>query len=159
MTNTRRIIFIILTIIWMVVIFAFSAKDADESGRTSSIVGLTIGKLVIVEFDQLPVEEQLAFAEKVDYPIRKTAHALEYMVLGLFITGSIYSSRLSRIVVFLISWALTTLYAASDEFHQLFVPGRSGEIRDVCIDSVGAIAGVLIGILILSRLSARKVKK
>jgi len=80
-------------------------------------------------------------------------------VLGLFITGAIYSSRLSRIVVFLISWALTTLYAASDEFHQLFVPGRSGEIRDVCIDSVGAIAGVLIGILILSRLSARKVKK
>ena len=140
----------------MVVIFSFSAKDADESGKASGTVGITIGKLVIVEFDKLPVEEQLAFAEKVDYPIRKTAHALEYMVLGLLITGSIYSSRLSRIVVFLISWALTTLYAASDEFHQLFVPGRSGEIRDVCIDSVGAIAGVLIGILVLSRLSARK---
>ncbi len=156
MTNTRRIIFIILTIIWMVVIFSFSAKDADESGRASNTVGLTIGRIFVTEFEKMPEDMQLAFAEKVDYPIRKTAHALEYMVLGLLITGSIYSSRLSRIVVFLISWALTTLYATSDEFHQLFVPGRSGEIRDVCIDSVGAIAGVLIGILILSRLSARK---
>lgn len=45
----------------------------------------------------------------------------------------------------LISWAFGTLYAVTDEFHQMFVPGRSCEIRDMCIDSCGVATGVLIG--------------
>ena len=42
------------------------------------------------------------------------------------------------------------LYAASDEFHQLFVPGRSGQITDVLIDSGGLLAGILLVVLIKS---------
>ncbi|MDY6314114.1 MAG: VanZ family protein, partial [Clostridia bacterium] len=49
-----------------------------------------------------------------------------------------------------ISLLCSALYAASDEFHQLFVPGRSGEFRDVCLDSAGALTGILIFILIWS---------
>jgi VanZ family protein len=41
------------------------------------------------------------------------------------------------------------LYAASDEFHQLFVPGRSGEVKDVLIDSAGAVTGALLFYLAL----------
>ncbi|HJA34824.1 MAG TPA: VanZ family protein [Candidatus Mediterraneibacter merdigallinarum] len=41
-------------------------------------------------------------------------------------------------------WLTAALYAATDEVHQLFVPGRSGQISDVILDSAGALAGVLV---------------
>ena len=46
------------------------------------------------------------------------------------------------------AWIAGTLYAASDEFHQLFVEGRTCAFRDVCIDSAGAAAGILIASII-----------
>ena len=57
--------------------------------------------------------------------------------------------------VMLISWLCGTLYAMTDEFHQLFVPGRSGEIRDVCLDSAGVLVGVFIGRLLWTALRRR----
>ena len=42
------------------------------------------------------------------------------------------------------AWVVGTLYAASDEIHQLFVPGRSGQLRDVFLDSAGVAAGILL---------------
>lgn len=50
-------------------------------------------------------------------------------------------SKLYRIVL---PWAIGTIYAISDEVHQLFVEGRSCELRDMLIDSAGVIAGVLL---------------
>lgn len=147
--NMRRRIFIMLTIIWMIVIFAFSAKDADESDHASYEVGLTIGRIFIVDFEKQPVEEQLAFAASVDHPVRKTAHVLEYAVLGFLVMGAIYGLSIKWYIQCLIAWALATLYATTDEIHQLFVPGRSGEFKDVCIDSAGVLLGVLIGMGIL----------
>ncbi|MCR4611275.1 MAG: VanZ family protein [Lachnospiraceae bacterium] len=152
----RRKIFIVLTIIWMVVIFTFSAKNADESGQDSYMLGHMIGKIVITDFEDLPAEEQLAFAEKIDYPIRKAAHVTEYAILGFFVMGAIYSSRMRWYIQALIAWTIATLYAASDEFHQRFVPGRSGEFKDVCIDSCGVVIGVVIGLLIFMNFYKKK---
>ena len=42
------------------------------------------------------------------------------------------------------AWIFTTAYAASDEFHQLFVTGRSAQVRDVLIDSCGALCGLAL---------------
>ena len=61
---------------------------------------------------------------------------------------------------------LTMLYACSDEFHQLFVAGRSGRISDVLIDSAGAVLGMAAFMLVESivfalcrRRRARKVAR
>ena len=43
----------------------------------------------------------------------------------------------------------------TDEIHQLFISGRSGEIRDVCIDSLGVITGIIILLIILIRRERR----
>ena len=44
----------------------------------------------------------------------------------------------------LAAWIAGTLYAATDDLHQLFVEGRSCEFRDVCIDSAGVVLGITI---------------
>lgn len=146
MKNVWFWIFMVLTIAWMTVIFMFSAKDADTSTVTSYKVGRTIGRLFVPGFEQMPEDEQTAFAARIDKPVRKTAHACEYAVLGFLAMGTFigYDTERyykSRKTLFLISAALCILYAVSDEVHQYFVPGRACRFMDMCIDSAGVLVG------------------
>ena len=154
------IIWLIFTLVWMVVIFSFSAREADESAAMSHSVGKMIGRLVIPEYKSWSEDKQEQFAEKIDFPVRKCAHASEYAVLGVLILGTAYSfSEDQKKKTVLLSWGLATLYAATDEFHQLFVPGRSCQFRDVCIDSAGALTGVLLFSLIKHKIEKSSEKK
>lgn len=146
--DKRKTIFICLSLVWMGVIFAFSSRDGDESTRDSNEVGYFIGRLVISDFEDKTPEEQLSFAEKIDHGVRKTAHATEYAVLAMLLCGVFLAVDDRR--KWYLSWIIATMYAATDEFHQIFVPGRDGNVVDVCIDSAGALAGCIIIICILN---------
>ena len=77
--------------------------------------------------------------EKLATPVRKGAHITEYIILhGAVLFGLYYGNEEMRGMRWL-KWAfaMTVFYAATDEFHQLFVPGRAGRIIDVWIDSLG----------------------
>ena len=58
-----------------------------------------------------------------------------------------------------LSWAGCTLYAATDEIHQLFVAGRTGKWQDVLLDSSGALAGLLLAMFMLWLIRRRRAKK
>ena len=163
--NVRRKVFLVLTILWMVLIFAFSARPAEISSEDSRSIGLLIGELFIPGFEEQSAEAQNKFAKKVDHPVRKAAHASEYAVLGLLTAGAYMAGgaadagngsdkkktnirnskkRTSISRGILIPWVISTAYAATDEMHQLFVPGRSGQVSDVLLDSAGAMAGLAV---------------
>ncbi len=165
----RNLIFLILAVIWMGVIFLQSAKVADDSAAESGGLILFIGEHFVPGFEEWPVEKQQAFVESYDHPVRKGAHMAEYALLSMLLVGALYGAG-SRAVgdtprtvgdvsrasgspldrsVFAISWFIATVYAVTDEFHQTFVPGRSGEVRDVCFDSAGALMGVFLAISII----------
>lgn len=124
----RRKIFAVAALLWMIVIFSFSAKVAEDSEEMSRSVGMLIGKAVIKEYKEWPGKRQAAFAAKIDYPVRKAAHASEYALLGILLTGAIMDIRKPWKRQLLACFLIGAAYAASDEFHQLFVPGRSGQI-------------------------------
>ena len=154
------IIWLILMLIWMTVIFSFSARKADESAAMSHSVGKEIGELVIPGFGSWPEDKQEQFAEKIDFPVRKCAHASEYAVLGVLMLGTAYSfaedqGKKNR----LLCWCAGTAYAATDEIHQLFVPGRSCQFRDVCIDSAGILTGIVLFSLIKHQIAKYNEKK
>jgi VanZ family protein len=71
-----------------------------------------------------------------DLVLRKIAHAAEYAILGALLARALGRPG--------VAFALGALYAASDEVHQLFVPGRTGSPVDVAIDALGVLAGVLL---------------
>ena len=142
--SVKKRIFLVLAIVWMVVIFALSARTAEQSTGDSRRTGHMIGQIFVPGFDEWSTKEQEAFAEKVDHPVRKTAHATEYAILGLLIAGAYIERGTSIRKGILIPWGAATLYAATDEIHQLFVPGRSGQVSDVMLDSAGVLAGVLV---------------
>lgn len=142
----------IVAIVWMCVIFAFSAQTSEESGAVSEgfsyrIVNTT-GKLLHLDIDAERVRE---IANSIEHFVRKGAHMTEYAVLAILLYVWLGRWRLSRIKAAGIAAVLAVLYACSDEFHQLFVAGRSGRVNDVLIDSAGAILGLAL-FLFISRL-------
>ena len=85
--------------------------------------------------------------------VRKSAHFLEYCLLGAsaFSVISVFfpaKSLFGYLFAGFLSWTGGTLYAVTDEIHQRFVSGRSGELRDVAIDAAGVFVGILIFMLI-----------
>ena len=145
--SKRKLIFGILSVLFACLIFAFSARNGEESTEDSYEVGMVFGTIVHHDFPSCPEEEQLAFASKVDHPIRKTAHATEYAVFAMLLVGAWYDRKRKTIYNGCIPWIVSTAYAATDEFHQLFVPGRSGQVSDVLLDSFGSAVGITVLLL------------
>lgn len=141
----RRRIFKLFTVTWMCIIFIFSSQDAGESTKTSNFAGNFLGKIFYENYDELNDNEKLQLIEAIEHPVRKVAHFVEFALLGFFIFGSIIDEEKSKMAKFIfISWLVGTIYAVSDEIHQLFVPGRSGMFTDVLIDSGGVLVGILL---------------
>lgn len=150
-----------LAVSWMIMIFGFSATEGNESSETSHWVGRAIGRVFVSGFSEMSVEEQNEWADRIDYPIRKAAHASEYAVLAILIFFALEETFADKgkYLRYLTSLLLTALYAGSDEFHQLFVPGRAGTLFDVGVDTMGATVGLFILWLIRRWILRRREKK
>lgn len=145
----------ILLILWMAVIFLFSAQNAAESSQTSQSVSYRIAKWQDRLLGQEKTEEELLIqAEKMQLVIRKGAHMSEYALLAILFLAHLGCYSFSRRKTILLALALAVCYAATDEFHQLFVPGRAGRFTDVCIDSIGSLAGIFFYSIIVLRRKA-----
>ena len=150
----RLLIHAAITALIMVFIFYQSSLPAilssEMSGHLERIVAWILGKP----------------SESVTFAVRKAAHVTEFTALGISLfytvrdflewrsgttynavpqdrqtTQMIQTEKLHRIVL---PWVIGTIYAVSDEVHQLFVEGRSCEVRDMLLDSAGVAAGVLL---------------
>ncbi|MBE6845628.1 MAG: VanZ family protein [Ruminococcus sp.] len=131
---------------WMTMIFMFSAQQADESLKTSGGFSEIFAKLFYSEYENLSSLEQTEIINKCQFFVRKAAHFSIYGVLGIL---TVIACKLSDIKHYQVIAALICLlYAASDELHQKFVEGRSGELRDVIIDFSGSLTGIFFTICI-----------
>lgn len=143
--NMKKKYLWIAVVLWMTAIFAFSARPADLSAKDSRTVGYLVGSIFVPGFENLSAMEQMELVERIDYPVRKISHGTEYAVLAILLFLAWGEGNGRRIT----AWGGASLYAASDEFHQLFVSGRSGQITDVMIDSLGAAVGVVFACIAL----------
>jgi len=94
--------------------------------------------LAIFGFSSIPSKVMPNFG-LIDYLVKKGGHALGYGLLSLTYLRGINGGRDSVALRFFpLAWVLATLYSATDEFHQSFIPGRHADLMDVLIDSAGA---------------------
>ena len=86
------------------------------------------------------------------------AHFTIYATLGLsvFSMFKMLIEKIKPVYTVIISTLFCLLYAISDEIHQTFVPGRSGQISDVILDTSGALLGIITAFLIIKLLRRRK---
>ena len=140
-----RIVIIILILCWMNLVFGFSAQDSDDSSNLSTWVASWFTKDVEVQ-------------SKIEPYIRKLAHYSEYAIGGTLFFSLIATFKINEFKQIIFAIIMGIIYAITDEIHQLFVPGRSGQIKDVFIDSLGVITGVLVMKLIIILLGKLIVK-
>ena len=153
-----RIILIILLIMTFFYIFNFSSQDSEKSGNLSRTITVNVTKNIkkIQELDKFKKNEILNTIEKI---IRKLAHFTEYTFLGMLLMSLMNTYNLKQKNRFLFGIGIGFIYACSDEFHQLFVPGRTAKFTDVLIDTSGVCVGCLIIFLILLIIKKYKTKK
>lgn len=141
--------FLGLALCLMVIIFCLSSQNAEASSDTSGGLIRFIMGVFAPKFEELSATEQENLVASFQFFTRKSAHAGAYMLLSFLLSAA--GLQLEGIKPFLrvaFGWLIAVLYSISDEIHQLFIPGRSGELRDVFIDSCGAAVGTLVVFLI-----------
>src|SRR5690625_1399434 len=122
----KKLIAWLLVAIWMGVIFYLSHQSGVNSSKLSSGLLKFIIQIFTILFPSNLNVESLHFL------IRKGAHLFAYLLLGLLVINALYEKN-NKTVEFLVALSICVIYAITDEVHQLFVPGRSGEITDVII--------------------------
>lgn len=133
----------------MIIIFLLSNQKAQESKQLSnSFMTKTIIKIYEVGHGKITEEKKTEIQENYAFIVRKTAHFTIYLILGLLVS-IVFTEKCSNLKEIIIYGVLICMtYAISDEIHQMFVSGRSGEIRDVLVDTCGSTIGIILNIII-----------
>jgi VanZ family protein len=141
----RRLLSRYVPLVAWLAFISFASSDTFSAGNTSRI----IGPLILWLFPNTSPESLAA----VQLVTRKLAHFTEYAILGLLAARAFRTS--SHITIrrrwFWISLGLIVVYALLDEYHQTFVPSRTGSVFDSLID----MAGGLTALVVVSRKAAK----
>ena len=140
--NKKKLFYFLLVIIWMLIVFIFSNQPDIESSNTSSrftefIINVLVG-------NRVNIEEKAQLIKNFHPILRKFAHFSLYTIGGALIFNYVNTYNINNKKKIAFSIGLGVFYAALDEFHQIFISGRSGQISDVFIDSLGICVGVII---------------
>lgn len=139
----------IIAIICCIIIFSFSAVPATASTKQSK--GLTYNVIKLLNGNKLTEKELVKLTKRVNPVIRKIAHFSIYMILAIFtymfieelnIKSKSEKERLRKNIIYTCIFCI--IYAVFDEIHQIYVPGRTGKVIDVIIDTLGACTGITI---------------
>lgn len=123
-----RLQYVVLTVIWLGLIYYFSSQGASRSQNQSLFITNIVS--IVFRFENSEILHGI---------IRKCAHAFEYFVLGFLLYNCVKDKRWMMICIL-----LCFFFAGMDEFHQLFVPLRHGSILDVCLDGFSSFCSILL---------------
>ena len=143
--RTHKFFLPALLIFQMIFIFTMSSFGHTSSDAQSNL----FVDFIAQNFPHVRhgLENNLISLSTLIFLVRKTAHFTEYAILGsLFFLNlkSWQKSKSSTSMNILLSLIFSSLYACTDELHQIFVPGRSAQFRDILIDTLGASFGATI---------------
>ena len=132
----------ILVLICMLSIFYLSNMNSNESNNKSKT---TITKVIDKTTTITNKDKENQLVEDINPYLRKCAHASIYFILSilLLISLSITINKKTSII-YLINLIICITYAITDEYHQTFISGRTGQITDVLIDTLGSILGIIL---------------
>ena len=151
----KKIILGLLIIVWMATIFIFSSQGSKKSkGTSTNAIEFIVDKFY--DTSNMTEKEKAEKIENLQRPIRKLAHFSIYTIGGAITMVFVNRLKLDNKKKILYSFTFCLIYALTDEIHQYFVPGRSCEVLDVAIDSVGALLGILITYSIIKFISKKQ---
>lgn len=156
--NVIRFILVLLLILTFGMIFNFSNQDSEKSGSTSQKVTEAITK-DIKSIQKLNKNEKAKIIDKIEDVIRKIAHFSLYALVGFLLMSLFSTYNINEKNKIIYTVIIGAIYAISDEFHQSFISGRSGQVSDVLLDTLGVTVGGLFILLIIKIVNKFKKNK
>lgn len=155
MKNHAKYLALAFTLAIMALIFYFSAQPGETSYQLSKVVADTMQNSKVSA-----ITPRWFSAQNFNANIRKWAHVYIYCALGvsMAVTVHLWTKHITLGHQALLSAAVCTLYAASDELHQYFVPGRAMLLTDVGIDAFGFLPCIAVTFGVIYLLRRRKAK-
>lgn len=150
----QLIFFILLTIACAITIFMLSSQERAVSSANSLNVLTHLAELLGRVFGIQVSREQILGLHNF---FRKTAHFSAYTILSIFsynVFRLLLKQKKHTVVATL---TFCVVMAISDEIHQIFVPGRLAEVRDVLIDTLGVCFG--LGIVWIANMIGKKLRR
>ncbi|MDO4479285.1 MAG: VanZ family protein [Lachnospiraceae bacterium] len=136
-------------ILVMVMIFHFSSQPGRDSDALSRAVShkivVAVDRVLDRDWDDGRIEH---YTDKINYYVRKGAHVTEYFILAACVALPLYVYGIRGIALILLAGAICAAYAGLDEYHQSFVAGRGPSLRDVGIDCIGVLPGILLTMMV-----------
>ena len=132
-------------LIWMVLIF-IGSTDVLSAEHTS--------RFLVPFLHWLDPQISWVAINSIQVVVRKLGHLTEYAILATLIWRALRSAenwKRSTLILFTVSLIGCAIFAASDEFHQSFVPSRTSSVNDVMIDIFGAGIALAICVALESR--------
>lgn len=141
-------------ILMMLTIFFFSHQPGKISATVSNAVANTLQ--IEQQSEYVAVSAQPLFA---GLSLRKYAHIILYFLLGVSAFLVVKDGWQNWYVRLFFALTICFLYSCSDEFHQMFIPGRDASIEDLCVDAIGY--GVAVVVLSVGQVvvQERKINK
>lgn len=138
--HAKRIILVLIIILWMCVVFSLSSQNGDESNGTSSYIVNIITSL----YEKNSCSELSAQnVHNLTFIVRKIAHFILYFIGSIPVLTLFKTYDISKNKTYLYTILFCFVYACSDELHQLLSEGRNGNVIDVVIDTLGGIFGMM----------------
>lgn len=132
-------------IVMMYLIYSFSAQTGEVSGALSYEVSYQIVETKNELLSENKSYDELAYsARSIEFYVRKAAHMTEYCLLAIAISFPLYVYGVRGIWLILLAGVICVGFAGLDEYHQSFVASRGPSVRDVGIDSIGVLIGILL---------------
>lgn len=140
--KNRRLVSWIAVLGWILVMLTLSSDPASESKQKSKRIEQMVRP--VVEHVQQKIGYDLIGKNELHFYVRKSAHVFLYFVFGFLLQFAFRSMGLKKRISGVLAWVYGTLFAAVDETFQTFFTGRSGEMRDIFIDSMGVFVGIMV---------------
>jgi VanZ family protein len=145
MKTFKKIIVWIPALLIAAAIFGFSQQSGDESmGISNKIAGILVDIANSIYLIDSKWNDRAHAIEMMQTPLRKTAHMLEFALLSFAVYYALKYDRLPYRFTKYVTILIVLAVSVSDEFHQLWIMGRSGNPTDVLIDMCGCLIAVFI---------------
>lgn len=144
-----RVIFALTTLAIMTYIFKLSAETAVQSSQTSAGLIEKIVDTFVPSYNELPVEQKKTLISSLQDVVRKAAHLTIFGALGVSVSCFASTFRGKFCLKLFFCQIFCSFYALSDEYHQTFSKGRSCQISDIAIDSLGSFCGIIFVLVIV----------
>jgi len=151
----RFVLFLLLTVVWMSVIFYKSHEPYQQQDMKPALtanIPVEWLERLLPEVEFVYDIELITYKEPykmLEFLLRKAGHVFAFGLLAALIWQTLKATTLRFYPALLVSFLLALLYAASDEWHQSFVPNRTGHAIDVyTFDLAGIVLALLIPLLV-----------